>query len=271
MSNAWAMRPLVPASVSASSTAAGYAASNVLNDHAGVVWKSAGGSDNVSITVDLGSIQSVSSALFFGCTGAQTTWLLQIEGADNSAFTSNYYIYTSNDPILFLAGSEMPAHGRGVGFWNRLAGGVSRRYWRFTISGLGTAQVTIARLALGLRMALNRNFGFGGAYGVRDLGRVDFSAAGVLLRRRAAKLRTMGISFPSVHKDEVEEKVQPLIELAAGQEAIVIVTDPEAHAQRQKRCWLGVMVGEMGTIWPAAHRWEWRVNLVDLIPIPKAA
>src|SRR3546814_4128372 len=54
-----------------------------------------------------------------------------------------------------------------------------------------------ARLAIGARIQLDRNFAFGGTFGVHDLGSFDFSPRGVLLRRRSKKLRTVNIGFRS--------------------------------------------------------------------------
>lgn len=269
-SNAWALRPLVPASVTASSTAAGYAASNVMLDYSGVVWKSNTGGASQSVTFDMGAgvTAAPDSALFFGCTAAAAPWTLTIEGADDAAITIN--VVTAATTVPFLAGATFPSHGRGVGYWAGTAT-AARRYWRFTIGSLATAAVTIARIAIGTRIQLDRNFAFAGVFGVRDFGSVDWAASGILLRRRAAKLRTLSITFPNVRKDEVETKVQPLIEWAGGQEAIVIVTDPTVDTQRQTRCWFGVLVGDLGTIWRGPLAWEWRASLVDLIAIPKSA
>lgn len=267
MSRAWAMLPLI-AAVTASSTAAGYDPAYMMNDHAGVVWKSETGLSSVSFVADMGVAQILDAALFFGCTGADPGWNLTVESADDAAFTSNQATLASGIP--FLAGDAFPTHGRGVGFWQAAVPPTARRYWRFTIGSLGGGAVTVARLAFGQRITLERNFAFGGAWGVRDLGSVNWSAAGVLLRRRAAKLRTLGLTFPAVTKDEVEQKVQPLVELAAGQEPIVIVTDPSTDTMRQRRCWIGTLTGELGTIWRAAQGWEWRANLIDIIPIPKS-
>lgn len=259
------MRALQALTVSASSTASGYAASNMANDHAGVVWKSAGGAASASVTVDMGSPVAIDAALFFGCTDARTSWTLTVESADNGSFSSG--LVTHATAIPFLAGATFPSHGRGVGYWSASAPTAAKRYWRFTIGSLANAPVTIARLALGTKVQLERNFAFGGGWGVRDLGRVDFSAAGVRLRRRAVKLRTLGLSFPAVRKDEAEEKVLPLVELVAGQEPVVVVTEPDAHALRQQRCWIGHLIGELGTVWRTAAAWEWRANLIDLIPV----
>lgn len=269
MSNAWVMRALPMPGLSAGSTATGYQASHMANDHAGVVWKSAGGAASVTITVDMGSPVAVDAALFFGCTSAGGAWTLTVQSADDAAMTVN--AATLANGIAFLAGAALPTHGRGVGYWSATAAVTARRWWRFTIGNLASAQVTVARLVLGRKMTLERNFAFGGGWGVRDLGMVDFSPAGVRIRRRAAKLRMVGLTFPAVRKDEAEAKVQPLVELVAGQEPIVLVTDPDPHAHRQQRCWYGHLVGELGTVWRSAAAWEWRANLIDLIPIPKGS
>lgn len=266
MGKAFAFRALASTSITAGSTASGYAAANMANDHAGVVWKSTGGASSVTITVDMGSSVALDSALFFGCTNASSAWTLTVEAASNSGFTTG--LVTLATAIPFLAGSTFPSHGRGVGYWSADAAPAAKRYWRFTIANLGVAQVTVARLALGIKMTLERNFEFGAGFGVRDLGKVDFSARGVRLRRRAPKLRTLGLSFPSVRKDEAEQKVQPLVELAAGQEPVVIVTDPAVDSLRQQRCWIGHLTGDLGTVWRTAAAWQWKANLVDLIPVP---
>ncbi len=267
MANAWALRPLTLPALSASSSASGYDVGNLANDYAGVVWKSAGGASSVVLSIDFGVATAIDAALFFGCTGASATWTLSVHSADNSGFTTN--LTTHLNAGDFVAGTSFPTHGRGVGFWESAVAVTPRRYWRFTIGNLSGAQVTIARLAVGARLTLERNFAFGGGWGVRDLGRVDFSPTGVRVRRRAAKLRLLGLTFPAVTKDEVEAKVQPLIELVGGQEPIVLVTDPAPHGERQRRCWFGHLYGELGTVWRGATGWEWRANLVDLIPIPK--
>ncbi|HVJ01922.1 MAG TPA: hypothetical protein VM662_07035 [Sphingomonas sp.] len=269
MANAFVMRPLPFTPSMSSGTAVGYLASAVANDYAGVVWKSLGGQSQVSVEVDLGSDQSIDTALFFGCTDASTAWTMGVQSATNAAFNTGLVTHAAGIP--FLAGSVFPSHGRGVGYWAGDVGLPARRYWRFLIQSLSNAPVTIARLAVGRRMTLERNFAFGGAFGVRDLGSVGWSPTGVLIRRRAAKLRTLGLSFPAVRKDEAEQKVQPLLELVAGQEPIVLVTDPATDSLRQQRCYLGNLTGELGTIWRTAAGWEWRANLIDLIPIPKSA
>jgi hypothetical protein len=266
MANAWAMRPLAPAAVTAVS-GDGSDPMNVANDYLGVVWRSISTASTKSLTVDLGASPSpVDAALFFGCTSVPAATLITVEAADNSGFTVNYF---TSGPLTFIAGATFPVHGRGVGYWESTGAVLTRRYWKFTFDNGGVAVMTVGRLALGQKLQLARNFGFGGAWGVRDLGNVDFSPAGALLRRQAAKLRTIGLTFSSVYKDEVETKVQPLLQLVAGQHPIALVTDSAVSSLRQTRCWIGPLIGELGTVWRNAAACEWRANLVDLVPIPK--
>jgi hypothetical protein len=263
MGKAWVMRPLKPAVVY-HETAPGFSPDALFSDYLGVVWRSFTGGE---LLLDFGAdVAAVDAIALFGCSGAEAGWEWKVLGT----LTGNYsQILVESAWMPFLAGAEMPSHGRGVALWENGAP-VSARYWRIQFRNLGGAPLTIGRLAIGRKLTLERNFAFGGGFGLRDLGQADFSSAGALLRRRAAKLRTLGLTFPAVKKDEVEAKIQPLIELSAGQEPIVLVTDPDAHPQRQKRCWFGLMFGDHGTIWARPGGWEWRANLVDLVAIPSA-
>jgi hypothetical protein len=268
MGRAWTLRPLVPAGVTTDVVqGAEFAPSNMLNDYLGVVYRSPP-VGLVTITVDLGANPApVDALLLFGCTDAKAHWDMDVLASNAADFSAP--VHASNG--LFLAGAEFPLHGRGVGFREIAGGLVQARYWRLAIYMYGGGQLTVGRLVMGARLQLERNFAFGAAFGVRDLGNVQFSTSGVLLRRRAAKLRTLGLTFPSVRRDEVEARVQPLIEQAAGQEPIALCIDPDPHAQRQKRCYFGNLIGDLGTIWTRASGFEWRANLVDLVPIPKAS
>lgn len=265
MSNAWAMLPIPVSAITTNGNAAGFDPATMASDHMGVVWKSVGGASSVSIVIDCGVPQKIDTALFFGCTAASPGWTLLVQSADNSAFTLNATVHASGIP--FLAGANFPTHGRGVGYWTNATVPAARRYWRFVISGLANAQVTIARIAIGQRITLARNFAYGAAAGVKDLGKVDWARNGVRIRTRGAKLRTLALTFPNVYRDEIENKVQPLVEMAAGQEPIVICTDPDVSAMRQRRCYIGHLIGDLGNIQRTAIGWEWRAALVDLVPV----
>lgn len=266
MSNAIGYRPLPISAVTASATAAGYDPAYVANDFMGVQWKSPTGAASRSLVIDLGADVAFDTIALFGLTGAQSGWTLLVEAATSaqgSGFPGGSWVGSA---AALLAGSAMPTSGRGKSLWTAPA--VSppppSRYIRLTFGSLSNAAVAVSRVAIGARFQFARNFQFGAAFGVRDLGSFEFSVRGVPLRRRAEKLRSVGISFGNVYRDEVEAIVHPLLELVGNTEPIVLVTDPDAHAQRQNRMYFGPLVGDLGTVWPRANGFEWRANLVGL-------
>lgn len=266
MSNAIIVEPLAMPAITASATAAGYDPSFAGNDHMGVVWKSPTGAATRTLTIDLGADKEFDTIALFGMTGAQTGWTLKVDAAtaaQGSGFPGGSW---SGSTDTLLAGTKMPTSGRGKALW--LAPDVSpppaSRYIRLTFGSLSNAAVTVARVAIGAKIQLHRNFQFGAAFGVRDLGNIDWSARGVLLRRRGAKLRSTGLSFPHAHRDEIEAKINPLIERLGNTDCICLVTDPDAHEQRQNRMYFGPMVGDLGVVWARADGFEARVNVVGL-------
>lgn len=266
MSNAILVEPLPLAAVTASSTAAGHDPAYVGNDHMGVVWKSASGASSRSLVIDLGADTAFDAIALFGMTGAQSGWTLKVEAAtaaQGSSFPGGSWSGTT-DPLL--AGSAMPTSKRGKALWRAPA--VSppppSRYIRLTFGSLSSAAVTVARVVIGEAIQLDRNFQFGAAFGVRDLGSVDFSTRGVLLRRRGAKLRPVGLTFGAVYRDEVEGVVRPLIERIGNTECMALVTNPDAHEQRQNRMYFGPMIGDVGYIHRSAGRFEWRANVIGM-------
>ena len=265
MSNSIVVKPLPFASVAASSTAAGYDPAYVGNDYLGVVWKSATGAASRTITVDMGANVTIDTAVLLGCTGADANWTLKVEAATSAqgpAFPAGSWV---GETLPFLAGSAMPVSGRGRALWLAPAAPPpASRYWRFTIGGLGTSAATIGRLVLGRRIQLDRNVVYGAAFGVRDLGSLDFSRRGVLLRQRGAKLRTINVTYPAATRAEVESYIHPLLEELGNTDPLAFILDPDADAQRQNRVWYGVMIGDLGTVWQNPTGFEWRANIVDL-------
>lgn len=259
MANAIFVRPLPFAAVTASSTASGHSPDYVGNDFLGVVWKSAASGATQSIEIDLGADMAFDTVALFGLTGALSGWAWQIDAAPAAG---SYATIAASAPLL--AGSVAPISGRGKALWVAASAPTPARYIRIFFRSLSSAAVTVGRVVIGQRIALARNFQFGAAFGVRELGRVDFSRRGVMLRQRGAKQRSIGISFPHVHREEVEAVVHPLLERIGGTEPVMLVTDPDANAQRQNRMYFGPLIGEIGTVWARANGFEWRANLTAL-------
>ncbi|WP_380873590.1 hypothetical protein [Sphingomonas sp. DBB INV C78] len=252
------------------------AIANLGNDYAGIVWQS-GVADAVAIVVDLGADVDLDTIGLFGIAGtllssaslrvslATAAQGPAMNGSNVTTGTGTGNFWQPFTQALY-AGSSMPVLGGGRSLWQKPAGGPPLfRYVNINVFGMGaTNYVQMSRVAIGKRIQLDRNFVFGGAFGVRDLGNFDLSPRGVLIRRRSVKLRTAGVSFPHIHRDEVEAQVTPLLERLGNTEVVMLVTEPDAHAQRQNRMYLGPMVGDLSAVWAKADGFEWRCNLVSL-------
>ncbi|KKC24849.1 hypothetical protein [Sphingomonas sp. SRS2] len=265
MSNVLILKPEPISSATASGTAPGYDPAYVGNDYMGIVWKSTAGS-SATLTVDMGADVLCDTAMLFGCDGATGTMTLKVEASTaalGSGFPGGAWVGAT---LPFLAGSEMPKNDRGVALWQAPASPPpASRYWRFTIAGLAGGQATIGRVVLGAAVPLARNFSFPAAFGIRDTGSIDLSRLGVLKRARGKKLRTLGLTFQSIHKSEAEAAVLPLIEALGNTDMLAVITDPAEHAMRQRRAYFGFCVGEINAVWRKADAWQSGFNMVSLI------
>ncbi len=265
MANAWLLRPLpnVGAVTTIGSVVAGVGA-NVFNDFAGIVCELACDASNQAvIRFDLGADTAIDTLMLFGLDrlpGAATMVVAYATAAQGN-FTG---ASTAEAAVPAYAGTVMPAAGRCCGLWSRTTPATGR-YWQVTFAPGSAGQfVRVARIVIGRRIVLERNFSFGAAFGVRDLGAVDFNARGILQRRRGKKLRTIGLTFSSIRKDEVEALTKPLLELVGNTEVVAVLTDPEAHEQRQNRAYCGPLVGDLSHVWRNAVAHEAKVNVVSL-------
>lgn len=267
MANAILLEPKAMAGITASATATGYDAANVALDPSGVVWNSGTGAATRSLTIDMGADTAIDCIVLTGLYGAQPgwTWTVDLATAVQGAFTGSFW--TSNSATL-LAGEIMPESGLGRAFWQAEAGvPAAARYVRINFAGLGGAAVQVSRVAIGAKIQLDRNFQYGAALGVRPMGSADFSTRGALLARAGVRLRGLGISFLHAHRDEVEERINPLFERVGNNRPIAIIRDPAPHEQRQNRIYFGVLTGNLGTINRRPGGWQADFNLVDLEPV----
>ncbi|WP_156679343.1 hypothetical protein [Sphingomonas profundi] len=273
MANAWIIPPLPMTAVSAPTSAG--AAAYLANDYRGMVWEVGGdlggptdGGYFMSVDVDLGSDRTVDTMLLLGLAGliaGTQCYVFAATEAQGAAFTTNYW---RSPNLLPYASAEALVNGDGMFLWSAPDDGtppLPARYWR--IAWITPARVSIRarRIVLGERIVLERNFSFGRAVGVRPFGATDFSARGVLLRRRAPTLRTTGLTFASTSRDEIEAKVLPLLERFNVTDPVALITDPAPHSMRTRRTFFGPLIGDLGAIQRNAAGWQWQANLVSLI------
>lgn len=263
MANAILLRPLPVTTFGPSSTAVGDV-SYLANDYAGVVWQSAVEASPQFI-IDLGADTAIDTLFLFGVQLAPAAATLQVFASTAAAGAGFSPPTWSGAPVGLYAGSVLPISGRGVALWTAPAGfPPAVRYLLLRFAAAGNMAVQVSRVAIGAKVQLSRNFSYGASFGVKDLGSVDFSRRGVLLRTRGAKLRTAQITFSSVRKDEAEAAMKPLFEYLGNTEMFALVTDPSADAQRQNRCYFGPLVGDIALKWNSAGAWEAALNQLSV-------
>ncbi len=266
MANALIMAPLPMAAVTASSTSWG-AAGNLANDYAGVAWMAAT-ADDASITIDMGADVAVDTIAILGLIrppSFATMTVYAATAAQGAGFGAGaFWAQAAAQPLY--AGNVRLVNGYGVALWQDDAAHPApvARYWRILFASLSGQSVQASRIAIGRRLRLDRNFKFGAAFGVHDFGKAERSDRGVLLRRRSKKLRTAAFTFGAVYRDEVEEQLGPLIEDRGVTDPVLLVTDPDPHAMRERRCYFGLLKDSNGTIWRTAAGHEWRAEVESI-------
>ena len=274
MANAWILPPLAMPSIAVSSVAIG-AGEYMGNDYAGIIWRSAAG-DSVDIAVDLGSDRPLDALMLFGVDGTvivAATLEVRLATAAQGPNFSGQSVTTGAGAGNFWAAPAQPllagdrlVSGTGVAIasWDAPAP-VAARYILLRIAGMTAAgSVQISRIVAGKRIQLTRNFGYGAAFGIRDLGSLDFTRRGVLQRSRGKKLRTVGLTFSNIYKDEVEAVTQPLLERIGNTEMVALLTDPGTSDHRQNRSYFGPLVGELSHTWRKAALFEAKANMVSI-------
>jgi hypothetical protein len=236
------------------------------NDFAGVVWRSAA-SDVATVIVDLGADRPVDTLMLYGVDGtsigAATLEVMVATAAQGSNFAAGSYWSAGPQPLLV---GERLTSGTGVAIAAWSAGPpAAARYLLIRVAGMTAAgSVQISRIVAGKRIQLERNFGYGANFGVRDLGNLDFTRRGILQRARGKKLRTVALTFSNIYKDEVEAVTLPLLERIGNTELVALVTDPTADNQRQRRSYFGPLVGDLAHAWRKAKLFEAKINMVSI-------
>lgn len=266
MANAIILQPL-PAvgAVTTLGTVQLGAGANLFNDYAGVVCQLAcdNGSNAAGVQFDLGADTPIDTLLVFGVQlfPASGTMFISWATAAQGPFTG---ASASDASAVAYAGTATMTSGKGVSFWS-VAAPVTARYVRLSyLAGSAGQALQLSRVVIGRRIQLGRNFSYGAGFGVKDLGSLDFSRRGVLLRTRGKKLRTAQITFSAVRKDEAEAAIKPLIEQLGNTEMFALVTDPTANAQLQNRCYFGPLVGDVALKWSNAAAWEAALNQLSI-------
>lgn len=266
MANALILEPIAMSTITPSATASGYTGANMALDQMGLVWNSGSGSATRDIEIDLGADTALDTIVLIGLNGAQSTWdwSIDLATAAQGPFTGAFFAGTSRD---LLAGANATTSGLGKAFWqasSETSPPASARYVRINFTNLSNAAVEVSRIIIASAFQPSINFSYGAAYGVRPLGAVNFSNTGVLLRRQAAKMRGVGLSFRAATQAEIEDSIQPLLERIGNDKPLCIVTNPDANANLQNRIYFGFLTGNLGSIHARLGGFQSDFNLVAL-------
>lgn len=264
MANAWMIKPQPNAgAVIGFGTLQRGAPANVFNDYAGVIWQAAcDNGDSASLRFDLGDDTSIDTVMIFGVELLPPSATVSLVYANSS---EGYFTGPTHTvgPVPAYAGT-VPVGGKGVTILS-IPSVVGARYLQLNfLPGHSGEAVRIARVVVGHRIQLERNFSFGAGFGVKDLGSADFTRRGVLARVLGKILRTVSLTFSSMRKYEVEGITKPLLEQIGNTRMVAVVTDPAADAQLQNRCYYGLLVGDLGHAWRTAAAWEAKINVVSI-------
>lgn len=231
---------------------------NLGNDYVGLVLRTATAA-SLDARVDFGGAVAIDTAALLN-TNVPTGALYRLEANTTSDFTTPAFT-TGN---LTLA-SEF---GSADGFRHllvTLTSSQTYRYWRFVVFGVSGTQLEAAFLRMGVRYEPARNFDFGLSRGVRDLGEVEFSTRGALLRRAGKRLRLLGISWSFVSADEAERLALPLLERAGNGRFLLACVNSDASGERTRRLYFGPLEGNLGLTWRAHDLFEKRLTLASVV------
>lgn len=263
MGKAFLVRPLTLTLGADPGAAAGTAAANMLDDRMGLVWRSTS-STGGSFILDAGAATLFDFVSLLSV--LPTTFNLQVRAYDslvNAQAAGATGLTYDSTALSQMAGSSVPVSGR-QNTWLEPASGNTQRFWRFDITGTASAP-EVARVVMGAKLQFSRNYSFGLSPGIGDTGGVEFSPTGAMLRRRGKRFRTLDIAFESLSSSEVEASLLPLLELVGNTEPVLIVTEPDANAERSRRMWFGFLQSEQKTARRAYDLWTWRATFRSVI------
>ncbi|WP_310496491.1 hypothetical protein [Sandarakinorhabdus sp.] len=260
MSNAIIIEPLALSALFApSAPAVPTALADLRSDLMGVRYVSGAAGATDSIDIDLAAATAIDTVALLATNGAPATWAVAAADTQGGLATPAY----TSGSMTFPAGTVTPTTGDTHAL-HAMSAAETRRWWRLSLAGL-SVPVAAGRLVMGRRIALARNFSTGAAFGVRDLGAVDFSPLGVPIVRPGARQRQLGLRFAYTYRDEAEALVSTMMERVGNTLPILIVTDPAVNAQRQRRMYFGYLQGQLDLVVNTGNMFEWRVTMASLI------
>jgi hypothetical protein len=260
MSNGFLLRSYSFTTADFSTPAAGTSGAFVANDFMGMVMRSASAANPAAVRLDLGFARAIDTVAVLECFARTSSGGVSITIGNDSTFATFVESVDATPPGGEYLAASFLRHA--VGYFTTAT---PCRYVLVQVNGDGVFLPQFARALVGTRLQPARNFSFGVARGARDLGEVEFSPRGAMLRRRGRKLRTLGLSWGFLTQVEAEGFSIPLFEGAGETEFILACLNPDADVERNRRLYYGPLEGNLSLTWRAHDLWEKRLQMVSVI------
>lgn len=260
MANGFLLRSYSFTTSDFSTPAAGTSGAFVANDFMGMVMRSASAGTAAAVRLDFGFARQIDTAAVLECFCRNTAGGVTVAIGNDVTFATFVEQIDITPP-----GSEYRAASglqHAFGFFTTAT---PCRYALVQVNGDGVFLPQFARALVGTRLQPARNFSFGVTRGARDLGEVEFSPRGATLRRRARKLRTLGLSWSFLTQVEAEGFSIPLVEGVGETEFILASLNPAADVERSRRLYFGPLEGNSQLTWRAHDLWEKRLQITSVI------
>lgn len=204
--------------VTASSQALTMPASNLLNPHPSVRWRSLTNADH--FVLDKGAAISADTAAVFGLTcGATATVRLRLSSIDATGAAGDILdtgVLASGDPHFDV--------GYGSFVW-RLAASAAWRFLRFDISDPDGDYVEAGCVLDGLSTQFTYNFAPGGGFKHVDRSRSEKSASGMTLIFEDDVHREVELTFPTVSSPQRYGAIERLDRIAGRKRNVLLISD----------------------------------------------
>lgn len=261
MANGFLLRSLPFTAAAFQPMAAGAGAENLQNDFMGMVARSSAVNQLWQARLDLGTAQAIDTIAGVNVVAGSSASAWTVSGSNDATFATSGY----NSGSMALPADELGNGAARRNLMHLIPTAQTFRYWLITVSAAAGVQTEVARALVGTRVQPGRNFGFGVSRGVEDLGDVEFAPGGAILRRRARRLRTLGLSWGFVTQAEAEAAALPFLETVGTTEFVLASLDPDPNPQRSRRVYYGPLQGNPDIIWRAPNVFEKRLQLKSVI------
>jgi len=96
-------------------------------------------------------------------------------------------------------------------------------------------------LVMGQKIEPSRFYNWDREFGVKDMGSGDFTPWGVFNEQPGVIMRTIDFTLGWQTETEFEDRFRPMIEQLGTRRPLYLVFDPEPHAARQAKTYMGVL------------------------------